>query len=122
MTSRSPSEQPALFVEREYNATLGFAKAARQSAATRAANSQGVSGIHSDVPITCSFTAEVVNGLSTECHFSVSTEHARRSMEQAAEYRASSVRQRACGIILTGVPVLLVASILADSQGVVTEM
>jgi hypothetical protein len=93
VTGRSPSDQPALFVEREYNSTWGFAKAARQSAATRAANSQGVSGIHSDVPITCSFTAEVVNGLSTDCHFSVSTEHApRRSMEQAAECQASSER------------------------------
>jgi hypothetical protein len=68
------SDWPALFVEREYNASGEFAKATRESAATRATNSEGVSGIHLEPLITCSFTAEVVNELLTDCHFSVSAE------------------------------------------------
>ena len=48
-----------------------FAKATRESAATRATNSEWVSGIHLETLITCSFTAEVVNellnGLSFFC-------------------------------------------------------
>ena len=60
--SCSSSDRPALFVEREYNAFGGFAKAARESAATRATNTERVSSIHLDTQMTCSFAAEVVNG------------------------------------------------------------
>ena len=49
-------------------------KAARESAAARATNSEGLSGIHLETVITCTFTAEVFIGLLTACHFSVSIE------------------------------------------------
>jgi hypothetical protein len=71
MVCASPSDQPALFVEREHDAFWRFAKAARQSAATGATDSQGVSRIHLNLPITRSFTAKVVNGLLTDRHFFV---------------------------------------------------
>lgn len=74
MAPCSFSDRPTLFVEREYNASGGFAKATRESATTRATNSEWVSGIHLETLITCSFTAEVVNELLTDCHFFVSVE------------------------------------------------
>ena len=74
MASCSFSDRPALFVERERNASGGFAKATWESAATRTTKSEGVSGIHLETLITCSFTAEVVKELLTDCHFFVSVE------------------------------------------------
>ena len=71
VASCSRCDRPALFVEREDNAFGGFAKAARESAATRATNSEGVSSIHLDALITGSFTTDVVKGLLTGCHFSL---------------------------------------------------